>query len=274
MGHIRRIGPIGHISRMLEAKNISIDYDDRTAVRDVSLRAEPGNVIAILGPNGAGKSTLLRALNGSIAPTSGEVLLDGQPLRTFARRVVARQIGIVAQEADLRFPVTVFEFVLGGRYAWANAKAWGWENEQDIEVAQNSIRETELDGFESRLLNELSGGERQRAVLARALATEARVFLLDEPTANLDLAHQATMLRLIKARCDQQKYAAVVVTHDVNLAAEFSNQVVLMKGGRVVAAGAPQKVLTEALLRDVFGLQVLVDAHPISGAPRITPVHK
>ena len=258
---------------MLEAKNISINYDDRTAVRDVSLRAEPGNVIAILGPNGAGKSTLLRALNGSIAPASGEVLLDDKPLRTFARRVVARQIGIVAQEADLRFPVTVFEFVLGGRYAWSSAKAWGWENEQDIEVGQNSIRETELAGFESRLMNELSGGERQRAVLARALATEARVFLLDEPTANLDLAHQATMLRLIKARCGQQESAAVVVTHDVNLAAEFSNQVILLKGGRVVAAGAPQEVLTEALLRDVFGLQVLVDAHPISGAPRITPVH-
>lgn len=258
---------------MLEANNISINYDDRTAVRDVSLRAEPGNVIAILGPNGAGKSTLLRALNGSIATANGEVLLNGKPLRTFARRVVARQIGTVAQEADLRFPVTVFEFVLGGRYAWSSAKAWGWENEQDIEVAQNSVRETELAGFESRLMNELSGGERQRAVLARALATEARVFLLDEPTANLDLAHQATMLRLIKARCDQQESAAVVVTHDVNLAAEFSNQVILMKSGSVVAAGGPQEVLTEALLRDVFGLQVLVDAHPISGAPRITPVH-
>ena len=270
MGHIRRIRQIGP---MLEARNISINYDDRNAVRDVSLRAEPGNVIAILGPNGAGKSSLLRALNGSIAPASGEVLLDGKPLRTFARRVVARQIGVVAQEADLRFPVTVFEFVVGGRYAWSSAKAWGWENDRDIEVAQNSIRETELAGFESRLMNELSGGERQRAVLARALATEARVFLLDEPTANLDLAHQATMLRLIKARCAQEESAAVVVTHDVNLAAEFSNQVILMKAGGVLAAGAPQDVLTEALLRDVFGLRVLVDAHPISGAPRITPVH-
>ncbi|MGQ0763181.1 MAG: ABC transporter ATP-binding protein [Acidobacteriota bacterium] len=258
---------------MLEAKNISINYDERAAVRDVSLRAEPGNVIAILGPNGAGKSTLLRALNGSIAPATGEVLLDGKPLRTFARRVVARQIGMVVQEADLRFPVTVFEFVLGGRYAWSSAQAWGWENEHDLEVAQNSIRETELAGFESRLMNELSGGERQRAVLARVLATEARVFLLDEPTANLDLAHQATMLRLIKARCTKEESAAVVVTHDVNLAAEFSNQVILMKAGCVVASGAPPVVLTEMLLGEVFGLRVLVDSHPISGAPRITPVH-
>ena len=258
---------------MLEAKNLSVNYNDRAAVQEVSLRVERGNVIAILGPNGAGKSTLLRAMNGNVTPTAGEVFLNGNPLRTYARRVVARHIAVVAQEADVRFPVTVFEFVLGGRYAWANATAWGWENQHDIEIAQNAIRETALAGFESRLMNELSGGERQRAVLARALATEASVFLLDEPTANLDLAHQATMLRLIKARCDKAETAAVVVTHDVNLAAEFSNQVMLMKAGRVVAAGVPHEVLTEGMLRDVFDLRVLVDAHPMSGAPRITPVH-
>ena len=251
---------------MLEAKNISINYDAREAVKDVSFRLEPGNLVAILGPNGAGKSTLLRALNGSIAPTAGEVTLDEKPLRTYARRVVARHIAVVAQEADLRFPVTVFEFILGGRYAWANAAGWGWENERDVEVARDALHATELDGFESRVLSELSGGERQRAVLARALATEAKTFLLDEPTANLDLAHQATMLRLIKTRCDTEKCAAAVVTHDVNLAAEFSNQVMVMKAGRVVIAGEPRAVLTERLIQDVFGLRALVDTHPISGA--------
>ena len=258
---------------MLEAQNISIKYGERTAVDGVSLRAEPGKVFSILGPNGAGKSTLLRALNGSIAPSHGEVLLDQKPLTSYARRVVARRIAVVAQEADLRFPVTVFEFVLGGRYAWANASAWGWESEGDIAIAQTAMAEAELSEFESRLMNELSGGERQRAVLARALATEAKIFLLDEPTANLDLAHQATMLRLIRSRCDQDGSAAVVVTHDVNLAAEFSDQVMLMKDGRTIAFGESREVLTEELLKQVFGLQVLVDAHPVSGAPRVTPVH-
>ena len=122
-------------------------------------------------------------------------------------------------------------------------------------------------------MNELSGGERQRAVVARALATEAEIFLLDEPTANLDLAHQATMLRLIRNRCDRDKAAAVVVTHDVNLASEFSDRVMLLKAGRVIATGSPREVLTADLLKTVFELQVLVDAHPVSGAPRITPVH-
>jgi len=256
---------------MLEAKNITVNYDDRAAVVDVSLRARPGQLIAIVGPNGAGKSTLLRALNHSIEAISGEVLLDGRPLESYARRAISRRIAVVSQEADLRFPVTVMEFVLGGRYAWSSA--WGWESEHDVEIAYRILRETELEAFESRLMNELSGGERQRAVVARALATEAKVFLLDEPTANLDLSHQATMLRLIRGRCDDQQSAAIVVTHDINLAAEFADRVMLLKKGREVAVGAPQSVFTPELLRRVFDLEVIVDAHPVSGAPRITPVH-
>ena len=258
---------------MLEARDITINYGRREAVGDVSLRVKPGEVIAIIGPNGAGKSTLLRGLNGTLAPTRGEILLEGKPLRSYARRAVARRIAVVAQEADLRFPVTVLEFVLGGRYAWSSAGTWGWESDRDVEVTQGVLSETELDGFESRLMNELSGGERQRAVLGRALATEAKLLLLDEPTANLDLAHQATMLRLVRGRCDDRETAAVVITHELNLAAEFANHVLLMKDGRAIALGSPREVLTPERLIDVFGLRVLVDAHPITGAPRITPVH-
>src|SRR5438552_5428825 len=256
---------------MLEAKNIIVNYGRREAVAGVSLRAEPGELIAMIGPNGAGKSTFLRALNGNVKPTGGEVLLDGKTLDSYARRTIARSIAVVAQEAELRFPVTVLEFVLGGRYAFSSA--WGWETERDVEIARGILREAELEDFEARLMNELSGGERQRAVVARALATEAKVFLLDEPTANLDLAHQATMLRLVRARCDDRETAAVVVTHDLNLAAEFADQAVLLKDGREIAAGPPRTVFTPELLRSVFDLEVLVDANPVTGAPRITPVH-
>jgi iron complex transport system ATP-binding protein len=256
---------------MLEAKNITVNYGPREAVTDVSLRAAAGEIVAIIGPNGAGKSTLLRTLNASLRATSGEVLLDGTPLQSLARRAIARRIAVVAQEADMRFPVTVMEFVLGGRYAWSSA--WGWETERDVEIARDILGETELENFSARLMSEVSGGERQRAVLARALATEAKILLLDEPTANLDLAHQATMLRLVRSRCDKRESAAVVVTHDVNLAAEFADRVLLLKNGREIAAGTPRQVLNPQLLRTVFGLEVLVDTHPITGAPRITPVH-
>ncbi|PYS24052.1 MAG: hypothetical protein DMF72_07010 [Acidobacteria bacterium] len=256
---------------MLEARKITVNYDEREAIGGVSLTATPKDVVAIIGPNGAGKSTLLRALNGSVALSAGEVLLDERSIKSYSRRAVARRIAVVAQEAELRFPVTVMEFVLGGRFAWSNA--WGWETERDIEIVQKTLRETELDGFADRLMNELSGGERQRAVLARALATEAKFLLLDEPTANLDLAHQAMMLRLVRGRCDRADTAAVVVTHDVNLAAEFATRVMLLKDGHTIAVGLPEEVLTVDLLKKVFDLQVLVDAHPVSGAPRITPVH-
>ena len=126
----------------------------------------------------------------------------------------------------------------------------------------------------SRMMNELSGGERQRAVLARALATGASILLLDEPTANLDLAHQASMLKVVSARCIDCQSSALIVTHDINLAAEFADKILLLKGGMQAAFGLPDQVLTEAVLREVFEIRVIVDRHPVSGAPRVTPVHE
>jgi iron complex transport system ATP-binding protein len=259
---------------MLEARNISVNYGARLAVAGVSLQLNAGEITAIIGPNGAGKSTLLRALNGFLKPTGGEIVLDELPLSTYSRRAISRRIAAVAQEADLRFPVTVLEFVLGGRYAWASTGAWGWESSRDIEIAREVLQETELEDFSGRIMNELSGGERQRAVLARALATEAANLLLDEPTANLDLGHQAAILALVRDRCDRRGASAAVVTHDINLAAEFADRLLLIKSGRLVALGAPAEVLTEKLISDVFAVKVLVDAHPVTGVPRITPVHE
>ena len=258
---------------MLKASNITVSYGERVAVSKVSLNLETGRITAIIGPNGAGKSTVLRTLNGGMKPSAGEISLDGQALASYSRRAIAKRIAVVAQEADLRFPVTVFEFVLGGRYAWS-APGWGWETDRDVEATREVLCETQLDELSGRLMNELSGGERQRAVLARALVTDAAVLLLDEPTANLDLAHQATILALVRQRCDIRETSALVVTHDINLAAEFSDYVLLMKDGRALAFGCPQEVLTPELLKEVFAVKVLVDAHPVSGAPRVTPVHE
>ncbi|MEO6390730.1 MAG: ABC transporter ATP-binding protein [Pyrinomonadaceae bacterium] len=259
---------------MLEARDIGVRYGDRWAVHGVSLRVEPGQIVAIAGPNGAGKTSLLRALNAAVETDTGSVLVDQRPLKSYSRRDIARRLSVVAQEAELRFPVTVLEFVLGGRYAWSTIGAWGWETEEDVAAATDAMQDCELTEFADRLMNELSGGERQRAVLARALATGATNLLLDEPTANLDLAHQATVLRLVRNRCNNQKVAAVVVTHDLNLAAEFGDAILLMKDGEMVSFGPPFEVFTPEILSGVFGIEVLVDLHPISGAPRITPVHR
>jgi iron complex transport system ATP-binding protein len=181
---------------------------------------------------------------------------------------------VVAQEAELRFPVTVLEFVLGGRYASITSGTWGWETSDDIAAARRVLRETQLEDMSNRLMNELSGGERQRAVLARALATEAKHLLLDEPTANLDLAHQASIFALVRKRCRSEQVSAVVVTHDVNLAAEFADHILLLKGGKTISYGTPTTVLRPDVLQSVFELKVLVDQHPLSLVPRITPVHE
>jgi iron complex transport system ATP-binding protein len=142
-----------------------------------------------------------------------------------------------------------------------------------LAIANAVIRETELSELSGRLMNELSGGERQRALMARALATEAPILLLDEPTANLDLSHQATLLALVRNRCDRNETTALVVTHDINLAAQFADSLVLMKDGRALHSGTPEQVLQPQILQDVFAVKVLVDAHPVTGGPRVTPVH-
>jgi iron complex transport system ATP-binding protein len=259
---------------MLEIQNLTITYDDRIAVSGVTLSLRPTEITALIGPNGAGKSTLLRALNAQLPYSSGSISLNSQPLEKLNRRTIARQIAVVAQEAELRFPVTVLEFVLGGRFAWATNAGWGWETERDLAIAQAVLFETELSELSGRLMNELSGGERQRALMARALATEAPILLLDEPTANLDLSHQATLLTLVRKRCDEHQAAALVVTHDINLAAQFADQILLMKQGKTIYSGKPEEVLKPEILQEVFEVRVLVDAHPVTGGPRVTPVHE
>jgi iron complex transport system ATP-binding protein len=259
---------------VLEARNITVSYNDRVAVSNVTLTLDAGEITALVGPNGAGKSTLVRTLNGQIRRVSGAVLLDGQPIEKYNRRTIGKRIAVVAQEAELRFPVTVLEFILGGRFAWGPNSGWGWETERDLRVAAEVLAETELTELSGRLMNELSGGERQRAVLARALATEASFLLLDEPTANLDLSHQSRLLALVRNRCDTRQTSALVVTHDLNLAAQFANRILLMKDAKAVRSGTPAEVLTPQLLNQVFDVEVLVDAHPITGAPRVTPIRR
>jgi iron complex transport system ATP-binding protein len=255
---------------MIDARNILVRFGSREVLRDVSLGVSSGEALALLGPNGAGKTTLLRSLNRTVPVELGEIILDGKSIGDMSRREIAREIAVVAQENETKFPITVREFVLAGRFA--RGAAFGWETSSDVEAAEKALRDCDLDGFGERLMNELSGGERQRVVLARALAAETRVLLLDEPTANLDLAHQALMFRLVRKRCRDAGAAAVVITHDLNLAAEFADRVMLLKDGAVVASGSPEEVLTVENVRQVYDVNVLLDANPASGKLRVTSV--
>jgi len=256
---------------MLEARDISVEYSGTAVLSGASLRLSPCKITAVVGANGAGKTSLIKALNGSVPIAKGEILLDGRSLLSLSRSEIARNIAVVAQETESRFPVTVREFVLTGRFAYGSS--FGWENGRDIEAADRAIAECELDRFAARRMNDLSGGERQRVVLARALASEGRVLLLDEPTANLDLAHQTLMFRLVVERCVEYGYAAAIITHDLNLAAEFADEVVMLSSGRIVHKGTPEEVLTTANIREIFNVEVLLDRNPSSGRSRVTQVY-
>jgi iron complex transport system ATP-binding protein len=256
---------------MLDVRNISVSYGSRDVLSGVSLSLRSGQVIVLLGANGAGKTTLIRALNGKVPITSGEIDLDGKPLASLSRREIAQNIAVVAQENETRFPVTVLEFVLSGRFV--HGRAFGWETDEDIGAAEAALAQCDLVGHLERPMNELSGGERQRVVLARALAAGASLLLLDEPTANLDLAHQAMMFRLVRDRCRENGYSAIVITHDLNLASEFADETIMLKDGRVAAKGAPSDVLTVDNLREAFGVDVLLDTNPASDKVRVTTVY-
>ena len=256
---------------MLKVRNISVSYGERVVLRDVSFDLSDGQIIVLLGANGAGKTTLIKALNGTLPTSAGEICLDQRSIAGISRREIAKNIAVVAQENETRFPVTVLEFVLSGRFV--HGGAFGWETEEDIEFADKALSDCDLAGYASRLMNELSGGERQRVVLARALATGARILLLDEPTANLDLAHQAMMFRLVRDRSRSCGGSAVVITHDLNLAAEFADEILMLKDGRIAAKGTPAEVLTAENINDVFGVDVMLDENPASRKVRVTTVY-
>jgi iron complex transport system ATP-binding protein len=256
---------------MLSVRNITIHYGECAVVEGVSFALEAGKIIALLGANGAGKTTLLKSLNAGLPTSAGEITLDGKQIDKLARREIARKIAVIAQENETKFPVSVLEFVLSGRFA--HGAAFGWETENDLRIALDCLEACDLKNYESRLMNRLSGGERQRVILARALATEAKILLLDEPTANLDLAHQAMMFRLINERCKNSNYSAVLITHDLNLASEFADEILLLKNGRIIAKGKPDAVLTAGNLMEVFGVKVLLDENPTSGKTRVTALY-
>ncbi len=253
---------------MLEVRNVSIGYITGEVVKDISFSLRESRLFAVVGANGAGKTTLLRALNGALPVSKGEILMDGKNLKDVSRSQIARKIAVVAQENETTFPVSVSEFVLSGRFAHGNN--FGWETENDWQIAENVLETCDLKSFGNRLMNELSGGERQRVLFARALATEATILLLDEPTANLDFAHQAIMFRLVREKCKKHNAAAIIITHDLNLASEFADEILLLKNGEMIAKGKPETVLSEQNLRDAFDVEVLLDAHPRSGKPRLT----
>lgn len=226
-----------------------------------------GELLAIIGPNASGKSTLLKLLAGLLPPGSGAVLLEGRPVTGLSLRERARRIAVVQQESALLFPIRVLPFVLQGRHAYLGPLQF--EGEPDLAVVRVALATTRTAHLAERLVQELSGGEKQRVLLARALAQQPELLLLDEPTLHLDIGFQVELLRLVQTLARREGYAVALVSHELNLAAEFADRVLLLHEGRLLRAGAPEEVLERELLEQVFETELEVIPHPETGRPRV-----
>jgi iron complex transport system ATP-binding protein len=253
---------------MLESLAITVGYGDLPVLREVSLTAARGQFLGLVGPNGSGKSTLLRALSRVLPPSRGQVLLDGVDIYRMPARQLARRLAVVAQDNSVHFDFPVRDVVLMGRAP--HLARFGMEGARDYAVAEQCLELTSAASFAARPITALSGGERQRCMIARALAQEPEVLLLDEPTAHLDIAHQIEILDLARKLTSSRNLATVVVLHDLNLASQYCDSLVLLAESRVIATGRPQEVVTEAHIREAYGAEVQVRMHPTTGRPYLT----
>ncbi len=254
----------------LEARSITLGYDERKVVDGLTVELPPGRVSAIVGANGSGKSTLLRGLARLLKPSGGSVLLDGQDIRSRPSRDVARTIGLLPQAPVPPGGITVAELVGRGRYPH---QGWfrRWTPGDDAAVAE-ALRVTDTLSFADRSVDELSGGQRQRVWIALALAQQTDILLLDEPTTFLDVAHQIEVLDLITDLNRGSGTTVAMVLHDLNLAARYADHLIVLKDGRLAAQGPPAAVVTPGLVREVFGLSCTVIADPVAGTPLVVPV--
>jgi iron complex transport system ATP-binding protein len=254
----------------IRAEGVARAYGSRAVLAGVDLVVAPGELVGLIGPNGAGKTTLVRVLSGVTPPDTGRVVLDGRPLAAWAPRERARSIAVVPQDPHVEFPFTVLEIVLMGRAP--HLEGLGFAAANDLAIARGALARLDLHGLEDRRLDALSGGERQRVFLARALAQEPRVLLLDEPTTHLDLRHQAAILEVVREGVRARRVAALAVLHDLNLAAVACDWLVLLAGGRVAAAGTAHEVLRRETIERAFATSVYVGTHGQADAPVVLPL--
>lgn len=252
----------------LRAKNLTIGYDKRVISSELNVSIPPGSFTVIIGPNACGKSTLLRALARLLVPRVGSVLLDGKEISQYHAKEVARRIGLLPQSSISPDGITVADLVGRGRYPHQKLLQQ-WSISDEMAVA-NALEATHLTELSSRLVDELSGGQRQRVWVAMVLAQQTPMLLLDEPTTFLDIAHQIELMELF-GTLHGKGHTLVAVLHDLNHAARYATHLIAMKDGRIVAEGPPEEIVTAKLVSEVFGIDSVVIADPITGGPLVVP---
>ena len=255
---------------VLSLKKVGFSYDGFWAIRDLDLDVKQGELLAVLGPNGSGKSTLLKVVDGILTPQEGEVLLKDRPVSRYTRSDVAKEVAMVAQETHFNFSFSALEVVLMGRFP--RLGSFQFEGKRDMEAASRALQATQCLDLAERSIHELSGGEKQRVLLARALAQEPTAILLDEPTSFLDLRYKKEIFDLISSLTHERNLSVVVVSHDIDLAAQYCDRMIMLKDGRVHSTGLPDEVITASNIKAVYECPVIVDKNPAAGSPRVSLV--
>ena len=253
---------------LLNVRDVSFKYREAWGIQNVSFTVAQGDFVGIIGPNGSGKTTLLRIIDGILLPQQGVVLLQGADVAKLRRETLASSVAVVPQYTALAFPFSVEEVVLMGRAP--HLGRWRFEGEEDRRIARTAMAITDTLALAARDMESLSGGERQRVLIARALAQEPLLLLLDEPTAFLDIRHQVDFFNRIRMLNCEKGLTVVAITHDINLAAHYCERIIMLKDGCIAAAGPAGEVITEESIRATYETEVLVDRHPRTGSPRIT----
>jgi len=255
---------------MIEQASYAYEVTDRSApkfmLEPISFGAQQSELVAILGPNASGKSTLLKLLAGLVKPLSGHIEVDGFEVSELDLLARAKKIALVQQESELLFPLRVWEYVLQGRYP--HGRRLRFESEEDCLLSGNALAQVGASALRDRWMDRLSGGEKQRVILARALAQQPSLLLLDEPTQHLDIGGKVELLRRLRQLANQNRYTVVIVTHELNLAAEFSDHVVLLHKGKCLRVGTPAEVYERGLLEEVFEAPLEVESRS-NGRPRV-----
>ena len=256
--------------RSVRVENITVAAGSKKILNDLSCDAMDNDFLVVIGPNGAGKTTLLRALCGLTPLAGGDIRILDKRLVAYTRKDLAATVALVPQQMNLEFSFSVEETVLMGRSPHLGLLAR--EEEKDYLIARRAMEFTQVDHLRERRLDQLSGGERQRVMIARAICQQPKIMLLDEPTAALDPAHQLIIMQLMQRLREEENMTILMVSHDLNLAAMYGSRILLLKEGRSVRTGPPEKILTPDSLQEAYGCSMHVDTHPVTGSPRISLV--
>lgn len=257
------------LKSMIDITSLDVYYANKQVLKNISINLKAGEIFALVGPNGAGKTTLIRAISGVLPRKNGKIWIDGRDANRFSQSERSRYVAVVPQARDLPGFFTVYQTVLIGRTPYLN---WlGQPGEKDHRIVKEALQMTQIEDIAGRLVGDLSGGEQQRVLLARALAQDASIWLMDEPTTHLDFRHQSHILNVVKKLVVEKNLAVFMVVHDLNLVGSYADRVAIMADGEIITCGDPREVLNEDILSRIFDVPVHVISHPKTGLPIVLP---